>query len=395
MMKNLSIALMAATFIGTFSLAGCNTEEGQSSRVTKQQVVQNYAEIVYDNYKAAHKDALMLQKAVDAFLASPTEKNLQKAKDAWLVSRDSYGQSEAFRFYEGPIDFVGDNAEGPEGRLNSWPLNEAYIDYVAGDMRAGIVQDGRVKISKASLSGKNQQTDEADVATGYHAIEFLLWGQDLDINGPGTRPVSDYAKTRENERRREYLKVVTDLLVDDLRFLVDSWKPGGGNYAAQFTSQDSDESLGHMITALATLSGFELASERLATALDSGDQEDEHSCFSDNTHKDFIMNARGVDNVFFGRYGGSAMGAQNRPSVYALLKRKDAKLADEISAQLAKTRNLAQSLPYPIDRDVLATPEGSVGRAKAEALVVSLQKQAELFVKAGQVLGVDSKIIME
>lgn len=354
--------------------------------------VQNYAAMVYANYSDSYRDTLALQKAVNTFLTEPNEANLGKARQAWLTSRDSYGQTEAFRFYEGPIDFVDDKkgVEGPEGRLNAWPLNEAYIDYVVGNKEAGIVNDKGTPITKETLSAKNQENDEADVSTGYHAIEFLLWGQDLSLDSTGQRPASDYAKMPENERRRDYLKAATDLLVDDVKFLVDSWQPGKDNYAKRFTTQDTKESLQDILTALATLSGFELASERIATALDSGDQEDEHSCFSDNTHKDFIMNAKGISNVFFGKYG-----KIKGTSLYELLKEKDEELAEALEHQIFGTAELIDNIPHPVDRELLATPKGSPARQNAEKVVASLQKEADLFKQAGKVLGVDVKIMSE
>lgn len=342
-------------------------------------ITQKYAALVYQDYKNTYQDGLKLQKAIDAFLAAPSDKTLGKAKKAWLVSRDSYGQTEAFRFYEGPIDFAdADGNEGPEGRLNAWPLDEAYIDYVQGNPKAGIVNNPGVEISKALLTDKNQADEEADVSTGYHAIEFLLWGQDLSLESAGVRPVSDYADTPENARRRDYLKVVTDLLVDDLKFLVDEWTPGQENFAKGFVQDEA--ALSKIMTSLATLSGFELASERMATALDSGDQEDEHSCFSDNTHNDFIYNAQGIMNVY------------TKTGIHAYLKSKDETLAEEVAAQLAQTDRLLKALPHPIDREILSTPEGSAPRAQMEAAVTSLQKQADLFKKAGDALGIEVSI---
>lgn len=351
------------------------------------EVVRTYTDIVYHNYKDAYQDGKNLQTAINAFLDNPTETNLATAKKFWLISRNSYGQTEAFRFYEGPIDFADENGnEGPEGRLNAWPLDEAYIDYVAGNSQAGIVNDPEVEITKAMLTEKNQADDEAEVATGYHAIEFLLWGQDLSVEGPGNRPVSDYAKDNPfNERRREYLRVVTELLVDDLKFLADSWVPDEDNFATKF--EQDEQALSKMMTALATLSGFELASERMATSLDSGDQEDEHSCFSDNTHNDFIYNAKGVANVYFGEYA-----KVRGQSIHDLIMAKDAKLAEQLKAQLKETEMLMASLPHPIDREILSTPQGSPAREQMEKAVSSLQKQADLFKKAGKALGVDVQI---
>ena len=390
-MRSLFIGISALCLGGIAALPS-QAAETQAPMLTAKEAVKDYAALVYVVYWDNVREAQKLQKAVDAFLATPSESTLDAAKSAWLAARDAYGQSEAFRFYEGPIDLANEKTgeEGPEARLNSWPLNEAYIDYVEGNPTAGIVQDTGVAITRATLTDKNQADDEADVATGWHAIEFLLWGQDLSNDGPGARSFKDYLPGDPvRMRRRAYLKEVTGLLVDDLKFLAKSWEPKKDNYAAAFVKDT--QALSKIMTALATLSGFELASERMATALDSGDQEDEHSCFSDNTHKDFIANAKGMENVFFNTYGDEDKGV----GPYDLLKAKDAALAEKLAAQIRKSVALIEALPHPIDREILATPEGSQAREKMEAAIASLQAQADLLKVAGKALGVSVEIISE
>lgn len=371
---------MKKTFLFiALNLLNASINFAHAETAERDAIVQKYTVLVHEAYREAHEDALNLQKEIDAFLVQPNEARLQRAKQAWLVSRESYGRTEAFRFYEGPIDFVDENGEeGPEGRLNAWPLDEAYIDYVQGNPKAGIINNPSVEISASALKDKNQADDEAEVSTGYHAIEFLLWGQDLSLEGPGKRLASDYANTSENQRRRAYLKAVTDLLVEDLEFLVNEWAPEQQNFAVQFVQ--APDALSKIMTALATLSGFELAAERMATALDSGDQEDEHSCFSDNTHSDFIYNAQGIQRVFFDT------------GIYTHLKIKDSDLAERLKQQLQETQNHLADLPHPIDREILSTPEASEARAKMEAAIASLQKQADLFKQAGTVLGIEVSI---
>ena len=360
--------------------------KGYAEKIEADAVVEHYSKLVYQSYQQTYQDGLELQKAIATFLTEPTELHLQQAKKAWLIARDSYGQTESYRFYDGPIDAPATESspEGPEARLNAWPVNEAYIDYVAGNMESGIVQDKNTVISKEKLSQSNQLYDEADVATGYHAIEFLLWGQDLSLEGPGMRPVSDYTDIAKNKRRREYLTIVTELLVEDLHSLVVAWEPGKtDNYAHYFTTIETSEALKKMMKGLITLSGFELASERMATALDSGDQEDEHSCFSDNTHNDFIMNALAISNVFFGEFG-----PLKGPSLHDLLKEHDSQLAEKLAEHIKTTVTQIRELPYPVDREILSTAEGSTGRKKMEEAIASLQEQAELLKKAAEVLAI-------
>lgn len=357
-------------------------------------ILTSYAELAYRAYREAYEDALRLQAAVNEFVDDPAddaEESLNHVRQAWLDSRPSYGRTEAFRFYEGPIDLGKrpDGTQGPEPLINSWPLNESYIDYVRDSPGAGIISDPSVPISRATLVERNARDDEADVTTGYHAIEFLLWGQDFNADGPGNRSARDFVGGGTAARRREYLKVTTDLLVENLEFVVDEWAPGRENYRARFLAMDPRESIAHVLTGIATLAGFEVAAERLATPLDSGSQEDEHSCFSDTTDMDIRANVAGVANVYFGR-GTNYQGA----GLNTLIGARSPEINARIIEQLDTSLRTAQALDHPFDR-TLATPPGSPQRARAEALVTSLQTLARLFQVAGKVLGVNIVVTVE
>lgn len=375
-------AATAAALLIIFT--GCAKQPGE--KTASLTFAETYAEIVHRNYQRSYETALELQTAVHAFLAAPDDQTLAAARQAWFAARKPYGQTEAFRFYEGPIDFADPDSgqEGPEGQLNAWPLNEAFIDFVEGDASAGLINKPGVPITREVLIERNGLDDEANVTTGYHAIEFLLWGQDLDADGPGDRSATDFiAGEADNDRRGQYLNVVTDLLVADLKTLMTAWAPGqSSNYRAEFLAMDSKAQIANVMTGLATLSGFELASERIAVALDSGDQEHEHSCFSDNTHNDIVYNAQGILNVCVGEY--DTVGGTGLLKVVA---DADASLADKLEKGLQQTQALAQKLEQPFDK-LLASSADSEARQTAELLVASLQAQSKLFVEAGGKLGV-------
>jgi putative iron-regulated protein len=355
----------------------------------------SYGELVYRNYTDAYQAVLKLQQAVDDFVADPADdadEVLNQVRQAWLDSRFSYGETEAFRFYEGPIDFGKrpDGTQGPEGLINAWPLNEAYIDAVQGNSNAGIINDPNIPITREALIKRNASDDEADVTTGYHAIEFLLWGQDFNADGPGNRSARDFVGAGAAARRRTYLKVATDLLVEQLHGLVVAWAPHDKhNYRAQFEALDARDSISKILTGLATLSGFELGYERLATALDSGSQEDEQSCFSDSTAVDIVANVTGVANVYFGRYG-DYQGA----GIDTLVAARHPALNELLKEQLTRSLELASAIDRPFDKTV-ATPPGSPQRAKVEALITSLQTQTRLLKQAGVVLGVPLVVAVE
>src|SRR5690606_19527270 len=120
-------------------------------------VLKNYADIVHANYEDSLRTAQALQKSVDALIAAPSAANLDKARKAWIAAREPYGQSEVFRFYGGPID----DDKDIEGRLNAWPLDEAYIDYVEGKPEAGIINDRKQELSIERLIDLNAQGGEA------------------------------------------------------------------------------------------------------------------------------------------------------------------------------------------------------------------------------------------
>lgn len=333
-----------------------------------------YVGLVHDSYRNAADAAVQMEAAIAALLEQPGEETLSAARQAWIAARPAYLVTEAFRFYDGPIETL-------EGRLNAWPLNEAYIDYVEGDPKAGLINSS-APLDLSSINSVDQRDDEADVTTGWHAIEFLLWGQDLSADGPGARPVTDFAPgTASGDRRREYLRIVTRQLVSDLEALAAVWSPDG-IYPRTFLALPQREAIGRMLNGAAILAAYEFMSERLTVALDSGDQEDEHSCFSDTTKQDFVFDLAGVKGV----WTGIAAGVE-RPGLAGLVRRIDAATADRVDALLADAEAKVAALGDPWDR-VLASPAGSPERSVAEEAATALQALGDGFEAAGQKLGV-------
>ena len=199
------LATFAVGAVLTVGLAGCGGD-GEKKDAAVEAAVADYASGVHASYEASLASATALDAAIDAFVAEPTTATLDAAQAAWLTARDDYGLTEAFRFYGGPID---DEETGLEGLMNAWPLDEAYIDYVEGnpgsrgDQRSRDIPDDRSRAARLV----NEKGGEANISTGWHAIEFLLWGQDLDENGAGARPLTDYTSSPVAERRATYLTV--------------------------------------------------------------------------------------------------------------------------------------------------------------------------------------------
>lgn len=354
-----------------------------AAAVSATAVAQHHATLVHAAYSDTLAAATDMQAAIAAFVNAPSAAGLDAARQAWLAAREFYGQTEAFRFYGGPID----DDQGPEGQINAWPLDEAYVDYVQGKPKAGMVNNPKVKISKAALIKANERGGEENISAGWHAIEFLLWGQDLSETGPGARSFEDYVvgQGQNAQRRARYLTVATELLVDDLTGLVKAWAPGKAkNYRARF-EQGGAESVRKMIVGLGSLSRGELAGERMEVALNSQDQEDEHSCFSDNTHRDIVSNALGIQNVWLGQYQRRDGSQLKGPGLRNLVAAKDAALADKTTAQIGASVAAAQAIPAPFDQ---AIAQGAPGRPAIEKTVASLVEQSKLLLASASAVGI-------
>jgi putative iron-regulated protein len=348
-------------------------------------VLANYADIAHASYADSLQAAKVLQQAVDAFNADPSPASLEAARTAWRAAREPYGQTEVFRFYGGPID----DSKDIEGRLNAWPLDEAYIDYVKGKPDSGLINNPKAPLSIEQLIKRNAKGGEANVATGYHAIEFLLWGQDFNSDGPGNRPSADFAdgKHPNAERRRQYLKLVTDQVVADLQYLAAQWAQGQANYRAAFVKDKPELALRKILTGMAVLSTAELAGERMQVALDNQDQEDEHSCFSDNTHRDIATNALGIRNVLLGQYKRIDGSSVNGPGIKDLVADKDKKLADQLVVDFTAGVTAADAIQAPFDQEIIGKKDAP-GRKRVQAAITALNKQTETLVKAARALGI-------
>jgi putative iron-regulated protein len=365
-------------------VAGCGGDGGGAAPVSdarKAAVAERYADLVYATYGASVAGAQHLRAAIDRFLDRPTQARLAAARRAWIDARDDYVVTEPFRFYGGPID---DPQTGPEGRMNAWPMDEAYVDYVVGDRNAGIVNDraGYPTITADVIVEANEKGGETNISSGWHAIEFLLWGQDRSETGPGARPASDYSAAPNARRRATYLRLTADRLLSDLRSVRAAWTPKGGAYRSAFLA-DPDAALTKILRGVGTLNSHELAGERMAVAFESKDQEDEHSCFSDNTNADVVNDLRGIRMVYEGAGGGVA----GQASLRGLVSEADPELARELSRALDRSLARARAFPATFET-MIAAPSGSPANEAIARTIDAIEAQGALLEKAAQALGV-------
>ena len=99
-----------------------------------------------------------------------------------------------------------------------------------------------------------------------------------------------------------------------------------------------------------------------------GDQEDEHSCFSDNTHRDMVQDIQGVQNVYLGTYG-SVSGT----SIKDVVAEIDADLAARLETEIAASLDAANALQPPFDNEIAL--DNTEGRERVQTLITNLRTQ--------------------
>ncbi|MES2662162.1 MAG: imelysin family protein [Pseudomonadota bacterium] len=380
---------------------------------SKEDVINHYAdiaEVIYEDSVITAKD---LQKTIEKLINQPTEKNLQHARDAWKAARVPYQQSEVYRFGNAIVDDW-------EGKVNAWPLDEGLIDYVDAGYgeesddndfyTANIIANKKIDISGKTLDASKINAElinelheldgvEANVASGYHAIEFLLWGQDLNGTeaGAGNRPATDYdVKNCTNgncDRRADYLNAVTDLLIEDLGWMQKQWKKKGEARTALLNNADAG--IAAIFTGMGSLSYGELAGERMKLGVMLHDPEEEHDCFSDNTHNSHYYDALGVKNIYTGNYVRANGKAVSGPNLSQLIEAKnpasDKMLRQHLDVTLQKMQVLVDSAEKQgVAYDQMLAAENKEGNAKIMAAVDALLKQTQAIEEAMKSLEIKS-----
>ena len=394
MIKETKKILVTLSVVSAIALTGCTTSSNpiQKNEVTKTNtILESYSNIALANYSDALNDAKSLNLAINNFASNPTEESFLNAKKAWLISRESYGQTEAFRLSNGPIDaedsWVAQTYGAVEGQLNAWPLDENMIDYTidangvktSGNIidTVGLFNPGGedakaidvTTITSKAIGELNENGGDANVASGYHAIEFLLWGQDQDYsnflkdgitNGAltaGQRPLSDFVSDKNAQRRLAYLKAASSKIIEDLQVVKSAWEKEvngiNGLYQAALNGKltginkdkniDSNEALKQIIAGLGVFIKSELANERIAVAVLTPSEEDEHSCFSDNTHRDILNNYLGFRNILTATYKGKSYGTSLLDAVDTQTKTKILDLMASIETKINQIDKVAKT----------------------------------------------------
>ena len=364
--------------------------------VEKSAVIETYMEIAEAKYADSLSTAKTLGAAVNALIANPTDATLVAARQAWLAARVPYQQTEVYRFGNAIVDDW-------EGKVNAWPLDEGLIDYVDGGGATdenpygalNIVANASFTVSGTSFDAQQITPDliekmheldeiEANVTTGYHAIEFLLWGQDLNGTGPGAgdRPATDFSLSNctggNCKRRAQYLKTATDLLISDLAWMAEAWTPNG-EARKELLAKGEDGGIITILTGMGSLSYGEQAGERMKLGLLLNDPEEEHSCFADNTHNDHFYDGLGIRNVYHGRYVRIDGSVVEGASLADLVREADAETGARLTSSLDATMSALTAIKTTAESgmayDQMLAPGNEAGAALIQSAIDALVAQ--------------------
>lgn len=398
-------------FPSSLALMGAAVSALITPQLSALTFVDNYANIAQAGFEDSLSSARVLSAAIEELIASPSAENLSAAKAAWVEARVPYQQTEVYRFGNVAVDEW-------EGKVNAWPLDEGLIDYVDASYGtdsdsnvlyvANVVANESVVIGGRKINAKvlnpalleeslhEAGGSEANVATGYHAIEFLLWGQDLNGTGEGAgaRPYTDFdsqnCSNGNCERRSAYLKAATDLLISDLQHMADQWQPDG---AARATLIESGESgvISAALTGMGSLSYGELAGERMRLGLMLHDPEEEHDCFSDNTHFSHFYDAKGVQNVYLGEYlrvdGSAVEGESLSDKVQAVDKALDAEVQKHLEETMVAMQAMVDRAEGGEAYDQMIAEGNDEGNAVVQAAIDALVQQTRSIERVVVALG--------
>lgn len=248
----------------------------------------------YSDISHAIDQAQQLDQSLANLLAAPSTSTLAAAQQAWRQAYDAYLGTLIYANLpiQDPKEWhnKGIHYERTLSLLDSWPIEGGYIDYVPGYPFSGIVNDLTLALDEDTLMEQHGFSDPSYASLGFHALEFMLWGDDGQrshddfIARQNTAPIlmpSEGRPTDEDERpeentgpviepevqnhmrRRQYLQLLSDQLQNQLRRLQRRWHPSNGHYAQQIQNMSPKQQVYALLIATQTLLTRELLGRRL------------------------------------------------------------------------------------------------------------------------------------
>ena len=200
----------------------------------------------------------------------------------------------------------------------------------------------------------------------------------------------------KDDRRKAFLNTTSELLVDNLQTMVQAWETNTTtNYRAALLGYHSDSSkniatadaLTDIMAGMGVFIKSELANERMAVAIQTPSEEDEHSCFSDNTHRDIALNYKGFINVLKGQYDGQTE-VMGGVSMYDYLPTSVQSEVDDVIDQIDEGVSIINITAKTSEHFDYQIKEGSVTRENAYDTKTYMRDLGDTMIDVAAVFGI-------
>ncbi len=277
------------TAINKLQPASLNTNKANIKPSTPTALTTYYLSLASQQFKTTCSNAEQLQASVQLFLTAPSKKTLKETRQHWLSSHNSYIASKLFRTLNIKHPELDHSQIDPVKhsltiRIDQSPMLPGYLDAVKGYPQSGYVFSP-LPIDAETLNNEHQFSDTLYVTLGFHAIEFLLWGE----GNEQARTSSDYAtltNIKENPelpqaRRSQLLSLTTQLLSDDLQTQCKEWTNTEGYYPSKLSEKPEEEQNEYIVTSIEQLlSDIQINRAQIKSATEH------HSAFAQSDEQD-------------------------------------------------------------------------------------------------------------
>ena len=332
----LTLRRMGIAVLASLLLVGCSGETAEPQKIESvKEIIPSAFELLNPELSASAKEIAleyieqigtdliqagikieMFQSSIVMLTGQANNENLSLSKQAWLDAHSAYELTTLHRYFAAQL--LGEQNSLAlmqiQYQINHWPIIPGYIDYVNGYPDSGIVHDINVNLDVDSLREQHGAFDISEVTLGFHVIEFLLWGYDSDSV---PRPAADFDAVLEltsqetesgysleqlsNNRRRLFLSVATDTLVEDFRALQSLWLAEEPNIRRRIESTSGTEFIVILADSMSAMLTEELLLRSLYPMLNGNFAESIQSPYSRSTQNAVSNQLSGLEGLLLER----------------------------------------------------------------------------------------------
>jgi len=342
----------------------------------------------YTQMSEALNQAQILDGLITSLLHHPNPLSLEEAQNTWLKAYQAYLQVSFFhqvpRFEKPQHHEDADTYDIIHEQLDSWPIEAGYIDYLPQYPLSGIINDMTLKISEQDILQQHGFSDVRFASVGFHPMEFLLFGMDGKRSAKDFVPqensieivdtdihlhdqeqeegeedpalASDTDATSQpqlsnqdtnfgpqnHNRRRDFLRILSALMVKNLQKLADRWEPAHGYYAKQWRQPQHQENLQRVYQVSMDTLQRQLLNNHMHPLLSEPQLDDLRSPFAKTDGANMLAILQGIEQLFYIENG-----------FIQELKIHNAETADKITAQFKRLMRDMKKMPANVAQQSL------------------------------------------